>query len=106
TPDVAEVQISKGYASVLDGPGGMGGEINLVSRKPTRAVEGEIRTGSEFGRDGTYEGLKTYGYLGTKQDNYYAQVSGSWRDLKGWMLPGSFLSTPDQGWGFRDQSGT
>ncbi len=106
TPDIAEVQISKGYASVLDGPGGMGGEINLVSRKPTREVEGEIRAGSEFGRDGTYEGPKTYGYLGTKQDNYYAQVSGTWRDLKGWMLPGSFVSTPDQGWGFRDQSGT
>ena len=34
TPDIAEVQIAKGYVSVLDGPGGMGGQINLVSRRP------------------------------------------------------------------------
>ena len=61
---------------------------------------------NEFGRDGTYEGLQSAAYLGTKQQNYYAQVSGTWRDMKGWMLPESFSSTPDQGWGFRDGSGT
>ena len=32
TADVAAIQIQKGYASVLDGPGGMGGTINLVSK--------------------------------------------------------------------------
>ncbi len=105
TPDIAEVQISKGYASVLDGPGGMGGAINLVSRKPTREVEAELRSGMEFGRDGTYEGVKSYAYLGTKRDNYYAQVSGTWRELKGWMLPDSYAPTPIQGWGFRESSG-
>ena len=106
TPDIAEVQISKGYASVLDGPDGMGGSINLVSRKPVREVESELFVRNEFGRDGTYEGLQSAAYLGTKQQNYYAQVSGTWRDMKGWMLPESFSSTPDQGWGFRDGSGT
>ncbi|MBL8268954.1 TonB-dependent receptor plug domain-containing protein, partial [Steroidobacter sp.] len=35
TMDLAEIQIRKGYASVLDGPGGLGGAINLVTRKPT-----------------------------------------------------------------------
>jgi iron complex outermembrane receptor protein len=106
TPDIAEVQIAKGYVSVLDGPGGMGGAINLVSRKPSRAVEAEMRSGTEFGRDGTYEGVKSYGYLGTKQDGYYAQVSGTWRDLRGWMLPASFTPTIIQGAGQRDFSGT
>ena len=42
TADIAEVQIQKGYASVLDGPGAMGGAINLVTRKPTKAFETEI----------------------------------------------------------------
>lgn len=104
TPDVAAVQIAKGYVSVLDGPGGMGGQINLVSRKPTREIEGEMRTGLEFGRDGTYLGVKTYGLVGTKQDNYYLQVSGSWRNLAGFMLPESFTPTNHQGAGLRGNS--
>lgn len=33
TPDVAQIQVAKGYASVLDGPGAMGGAVNLVTRK-------------------------------------------------------------------------
>lgn len=106
TPDIAEVQISKGYASVLDGPGGMGGQINLVTRKPTREVEAELRARTEFGRDGTYEGVKSYAYLGTRKESYYAQISSAWRDLRGWMLPDSYQSTPIQGWGFRNRSGT
>ncbi len=36
TPDLAEVQIAKGYVSVLNGPDGMGGTINLVTRKPVK----------------------------------------------------------------------
>jgi len=104
TPDIAEVQIAKGYVSVLEGPGGMGGQINLVTRRPQKEIEAELRTGVEFGRDGTYEGPKTYGFLGTKRDLYYAQVSGSWRELKGWMLPESYRSTANQGWGFRNNS--
>ena len=31
TADIAEVQVQKGYVSVLNGPGGLGGAINLVS---------------------------------------------------------------------------
>ncbi len=30
TPDIAEIQVAKGYASVLNGPGAMGGAVNLV----------------------------------------------------------------------------
>jgi len=35
TPDLGEVQIRKAFVSVLDGPGAMGGAINLVTSKPT-----------------------------------------------------------------------
>ena len=42
TADIAAVQVQKGYASVLDGPGAMGGAINLVSRKPTKPFEFEV----------------------------------------------------------------
>lgn len=42
TADLSEIQVSKGYVSVLDGPGSLGGAINLVTRKPTEVLEGEV----------------------------------------------------------------
>jgi len=83
TPDIAEVQIAKGYVSVLDGPGGMGGQINLVSRKPTKEVDVEARSRLSLGRDGTYQGNQEYGFIGTKNDLYYAQLSGAWQKFNG-----------------------
>ncbi|WP_246720834.1 TonB-dependent receptor [Methylocystis sp. H4A] len=106
TADIAEVQIAKGYVSVLDGPGGMGGQINLVTRRPTREIEAEWRTRFDFGRDGTFLGPMTYGFVGTKKDMYYAQLSGTFQNYDGWMLPASYRSTLAQGWGFRGQSHT
>ncbi|MEF3367075.1 TonB-dependent receptor [Methylocystis sp. 9N] len=104
TADIAEVQIAKGYVSVLDGPGGMGGQINLVTRKPSREVELEGRAKFEFGRDGTFLGPRAYAYAGTKRDLYYAQLSGTFQTMDGWMLPESYKSTLAQGWGMRGQS--
>jgi iron complex outermembrane receptor protein len=106
TPDVAAVQIAKGYVSVLDGPGGMGGAINLVSRKPTKPFEIEGRQNFEFGPDGTYEGLRSYARTGTRQADYYAQFSGTWNDIQGWMLSQDFAGTAIQGPGMRVDSGT
>ena len=104
TADIAEVQIAKGYVSVLDGPGGMGGQINLVTRKPSRELELEGRAKFEFGRDGTFLGPRAYAYAGTKRDLYYAQLSGAFQTMDGWMLPASYRSTLTQGWGMRGQS--
>ncbi|QGM94018.1 TonB-dependent receptor [Methylocystis rosea] len=106
TADIAEVQIAKGYVSVLDGPGGMGGQINLVTRRPTREIEAEWRTRFDFGRDGTFLGPMTYGFVGTKKDMYYAQLSGTFQNYDGWMLPASYRSTLAQGSGMRGQSYT
>jgi iron complex outermembrane receptor protein len=50
TADIEAVQIQKGYASVLDGPGAMGGAINLVTSKPTGPFEAE--GGASLGASG------------------------------------------------------
>ncbi len=61
TSDIAEIQIQKGYASVLDGPGAMGGAINLVTRMPAKALEAE---GSMWtGGRGDFEGWNGYGMV-------------------------------------------
>jgi iron complex outermembrane receptor protein len=43
TIDLASVDVSKGFASAIDGPGAMGGSVNLVSRVASKPFEGEAR---------------------------------------------------------------
>ena len=88
TADVSEIQIQKGYASVLDGPGAMGGAINLVTRKPTKALEAEasIWTG---GRSDA-EGWNGYFSLGTRQPRYYVHGSANYSDRDWWTLSGNY----------------
>ncbi|HMN37726.1 MAG TPA: TonB-dependent receptor [Hyphomicrobium sp.] len=104
TPDVSELQIAKGYTSVLNGPGGMGGAINLVTKKPQKAVDGEVQGGLAFGTDGQFEGYKTYASLGARQSGYYAQASGIWLDNDSWYLSDDFAPTPVEDGGRRDHS--
>ena len=107
TPDLAEIQIEKGYASVLNGPGGLGGAINLVSRKPTKPFEAEARFGATF--DGDLSGrnsFSSYGMAGTRQDTGYAQISGTIFDLDHWNLSDEFQPTAFEDGGYRDGSET
>ncbi len=106
TPDVAEIQVAKGYASVLDGPGAMGGAVNLVTRTPTKAFEGEARGVLEFGRDGDYAGYTAFALLGTRQDKWYAQASYARNEQDHWDLPSDFVPTPSEDGGERDLSHT
>ena len=91
TADVSEIQVQKGYASVLDGPGAMGGAINLVTRKPTKALEAEasIWTG---GRSDA-EGWNGYVSLGTRQPRYYVHGSANYSDRNWWTLSGNYEPT-------------
>jgi iron complex outermembrane receptor protein len=104
TADIAEVQIQKGYASVLDGPGAMGGTINLVTRTPVKPfeVEGSLWTG---GRSDT-EGWNGYAMLGTRQRKFYLQGSANYSDRNQWSLSGNYQPTTNslQGTGERFSS--
>jgi iron complex outermembrane receptor protein len=93
TPDIAEVQVAKGYASVLDGPGAMGGAVNLVTRKPTKAFEAEARGTSTLGRDADYEGNNIFALAGTRQAHWYAQGSYTRSSQDHWDLAGDYTST-------------
>ncbi len=108
TPDIAEVQVAKGYASVLDGPGGMGGAVNLVTRKPTKEIEAEVRGTLNLGRDVEYAGYNVFALLGTKHDKWYAQASFARSFTDHWDLPGGFrpFPTSEEDGGERDFSRT
>jgi len=104
TSDIAEVQIAKGYASVLDGPDGMGGSINLVTRKPTKRFDAELRGTLNLGHGVEYTGYDLSGLVGTRQDRWYAQASYARNDIDHWDLAGGFNPTPSENGGHRDLS--
>lgn len=104
TADLAEVQISKGYVSVIDGPGAMGGAINLVTRRPTEPFETRLQLGLDAGRNGDVDAWHGYASAGTRQDRFYAQASVSYQDRDGWQLPGGFSGTSIQPRGERIRS--
>ncbi|TGX44726.1 TonB-dependent receptor [Sphingomonas naasensis] len=106
TPDIAEIQIAKGYASVLDGPGAMGGAVNLVTRKPTQPFEAEARGVLNLGRDAGYNGYSVFGLIGTRHDNWYAQASYARNFQDHWDLSGDFAPTVNENGGARDFSRT
>lgn len=106
TPDIAEIQISKGYASVIDGPDGMGGMINLVTRKPKKPLEAEARGNVNLGNGGGYNAFNSFGYLGTKQEKWYAQVSFDENNVGHTDLSSKFTPTVSQGKGKRLLSGS
>ncbi|CAN7432667.1 TonB-dependent receptor [Phenylobacterium sp. LjRoot164] len=104
TADLSQIQISKGYVSVLDGPGGLGGAINLVTRKPTQALDGELRAGVNLDGDGTYNAYTVSGRIGTRQDLYYLQVSGAKYDRDHFSLSDDFKPTVLEDGGERARS--
>jgi len=91
TSDIAAIQIQKGYASVIDGPGAMGGAINLVTRKPVKKLESE--TGLSLGGRDARESWSGYTMLGTRLKNFYAQGGVNYADRNFWALPGSYSPT-------------
>ncbi|MDD2867825.1 TonB-dependent receptor [Neomegalonema sp.] len=104
TPDLAEVQVQKGYVSVLNGPGAMGGAVNLATRKPVSPFEGELQLGLEAGNRGDLNGRHGFLSLGTLQEKFYAQGSFSIRDFDGFDLSRGFEPTAQQGAGQRGNS--
>ncbi|HMM77272.1 MAG TPA: TonB-dependent receptor [Gammaproteobacteria bacterium] len=94
TADIAEVQIQKGYASVIDGPGMMGGAINLVTRVPTKTFEAQAQGGFSLDRSADLNEWNGYLRAGSRQERYYVQGSASYRDRDFWTLPASYDPVP------------
>ncbi len=104
TADLAEVQVQKGYVSVIDGPGAMGGAINLVTRRPTGEFEARFQLGMDLDRGADMAAWNGYASVGTRQDRFYVQASISYQDRDHWALPGGFAGTSIQQAGERNRS--
>jgi iron complex outermembrane receptor protein len=104
TANLAQIQVEKGYVSVLSGPGAVGGALNLVTRKPTQPFEYEARAGIQLGGNGDYNGYNTSGLVGGATDKYYWQASGGVTKTDQFRLPDKFTPTATEDGGDRDHS--
>ncbi len=104
TIDVQQIQVQKGFASVIDGPGAMGGAINLVSRIATMPLDGEVRYQGSFDSDGPYNGTLAEVFAGTLQGNWFLQAAGSFDRQTHFRLSDSFVPGTLQGPGDRIES--
>jgi outer membrane receptor protein involved in Fe transport len=48
TSDIAEVQVARGFSSLLLGPNALGGSVNLVTREPLKKYEGDAAIGTSL----------------------------------------------------------
>ncbi|MFD1333033.1 TonB-dependent receptor plug domain-containing protein [Methylopila musalis] len=111
TPDLAAVEVQKGYVSVLNGPGGMGGAINLVTRKPTKALDFSAQETIDFGNTGKLASHVGAASLGTLQEKFYLQANAGYRSSDGFFLsrrfdPVSFGGVETENGGRRDHAET
>lgn len=85
TFDLAEIRVAKGAASLLYGPNIMGGAINLVTRKPVKAFEGDTRAGVGSGGE-----RQLSANVGSNQGSWYFQAGASWLDADNFPLGKGF----------------
>jgi len=104
TVDLSQVQIAKGFASVIDGPGAMGGSVNLVSRVAVKPLELDVRAGEQFDSAGSPQETIADMFVGTRQQHWFAQASGSFDRQTHFRLSDDFTPGTLQGAGDRDFS--
>ena len=102
TVDLSQINVSKGFASILYGANTMGGAVNLVSRKPVRNFEINGRVGTFSG-----EGLRWNVNAGSNLGKYYFQVGASqlrqeFYPLSGDYVPNESEDGGDRGNAYRD----
>ncbi|MDD2357833.1 MAG: TonB-dependent receptor [Thiovulaceae bacterium] len=103
TFDLSEIDVSKGFASVLLGPNTFAGAINMVTKKPTKEFEGEVGAGvfSGNGKDG-------YVTFGSNQGKFYVMGSVSGMSQDTFPLSQNYAQQPtnssNQGKGDRNNA--
>jgi outer membrane receptor protein involved in Fe transport len=82
TGDIEKIEVMKGPGSSLYGGNAMGGIINIVSKKPTKKLEGNLTTSY-----GTYNTRGIKGSIGgVPKTGYYWAASGLYRKSDGYIV--------------------
>ncbi|HVW62833.1 MAG TPA: hypothetical protein VHC48_22430 [Puia sp.] len=98
TFDLAEVNVSKGYTSVIYGPNALGGAINLISRRPVKKFE---LNGAGGWLSGGYRGNIN---IGSNLGKFYVQADASKINRDSFPLPGNYKAVKTEEGGWRNNS--
>lgn len=97
--NIAKIEVITGGTSILYGPGGNGGVINIITKKGKPGIHGSL--GGEGGEGNEYLGR---GSISGGSDKVNAFVSGSTYGREGYFLSDDFSPTPYQAAGLRNNS--
>ncbi|UFH58029.1 TonB-dependent receptor plug domain-containing protein [Sulfurovum mangrovi] len=106
TTDIAEIDVSKGYSPVAYGANTMGGVINIISKKPTKALEGSLKSHVVFDSNVNFARQVSALNVGTLQDKYYIQLGANYANQDHFRLSDDFEPTAYQPSGDRLRSET
>ncbi len=104
TSDVAQIDVSKGYSSVAYGANTMGGVINIVSKKPTKELEGNIKGMIVLDSDAKMARHIETLNVGTMIDGFYAQLGASYSKQDHYRMSDDFEGVASQPAGDRLRS--
>ncbi len=99
TADLAGIQVAKGFSSMEYGPNALGGAINLISRKPKAAIEGDATLGFGSGSE-----RQASANLGSNQGNWYVQAGVSYDESNTFPLSSDFRPTASEDGGARNNA--
>lgn len=99
TFDVSQISVAKGFSSVTYGANTMGGAINIISRKPDKALEIDARTGWLSNK-----GHRLNLNAGSNFGKFYLQGSASQLKQNGYPLSGDYTAKQYEDGGTRDNA--
>ena len=104
TYDLGSISVEKGLVSVKYGANAMGGAVNIVSRTPQKELDINGTSGVSFADGAGVNSYFTGLNVGTRQDKFYAMVSGSFNKRENFVLSKNFELTQYQEAGKRHSS--
>jgi len=106
TADIAQIDVAKGFSSVAYGSNTMGGVVNVITKRPTKTLEGNMNVGMVLDSDGDLSRRVASINVGTRQDHLYAQLSALYSDQNHYRISDDYTGSASQPSGERLRSET
>ena len=104
TANIDAIEVYKGFSSTAFGANTMGGVVNIVTKKPTRPLEGSVFVRGDMDDSSSQTGSMIGGNIGLRGENHYLQLSYAGKHRYHSRLPGEYDATPIQPEGDRINS--
>lgn len=101
--DLSRIEVSKSLGSLLEGPNNMGGSINLVTRRPSQALEVTADMGVETGNDGLFKNAQNLQIGSRLNERLYLNAGVSRVSSSDFPLSESFEPTLNGGKIYQDE---